>query len=276
MPKNIDLLIEFKLPSNIKEAKASIRPNGDFILLDKNGDKLTPEHMTRTVQYKRPKKPKVQNKISFESQITSIAGLQELTKYESIFITDTNTKMIGGNKISACCFICCKLHEESDKYRVECESRLNVYELHNVVDNPELLAILKIANDVTNSEGFSNNQRFAIVTDTELDSHASFNKKHKLIYSNQYLPIGFELLYASSDTGREFLNRLIRFCEKQSEKYLADFEDNTLPERKYKKLKEDESVQYCYSFKDDLEIVNPVIKSLRIPEGTKVALYGKR
>lgn len=276
MIKPVDLAIQFKLPQGVKIAKASILANGDVLLLDEEGNEVIPELMDRTLQYKRKKGPKVQNRRGFKFQYTSVAGLKELARFDSIFVMDTNTRSIGGDTISATCFICCWLRPEGEKHRVECEGRLNVYEFHNVPGNPELLGVLKVVNDIAASEGYSPTHRIAIVTDTALGKHDAVISRRVPVYGSTLLPEGFEMIYASSDTGREVLNRLIRFCDRQASQYLKLFEEGSLPSQELRTLGEDPLVPYTYLFRDDLEIVNPVISGLKLQAGTKVSLYGTR
>ncbi len=276
MIKPVDLTIQFKLPLGAKVTKASILPNGDIVLLDEKGNEVIPVYMDRTLQYSRKKGPKVQNRRKLQGQYTSVNGLKELACFDSIFVIDTNTKQIGGNVISVACFVCCWIRPHGNDYRVECEPRLNIYEFHNVTGSPELLGMLKVANDVIRSDGCPTERCFAIVTDAHLGAHDAINARHASLYGSHILPAGFQLIYASSDTGREVLNGIIRFCDQQASRYLQLYEDGGLPRRELTQLPEDPTVVYTHVFRNDLEIDNPVISGLRLQEGTKVSLYGIR
>ena len=109
MPKPVTLSIEFKLPEGAQIAKASILPNGDFLFLDAQGNQVVPVYMNRTLQYERVKGPKVQNRATFESDLASVGGLNELTKFDAIFALDTNTRFIEGDRVSATAFLCCSV-----------------------------------------------------------------------------------------------------------------------------------------------------------------------
>jgi hypothetical protein len=276
MTKPVDLTIQFSIPPGQKAAKASIRPNGDLLILDEDGNEIVPESMSRTVQYSRKKGPKIQNQRHFRAQYASIGGLLELSKFDSIFVIDTNTKRIGSDMVSATCFVCCRLVPDGKSYRLECEPTVNIYEFRNVSGSAEMLGILKVSTDVTASEGYSPQRRFAVVTDTELNKHQSINSRDQPVYGAHLLPVGFELIYASSDTGQEVLNRIIRFCDKQATHYLKLFEESALPQRELRQLREDPTVLYSYVFRNDLEIVNPVVNGLKLQDGAKISLYGVR
>ena len=274
MAKPVNLSIQFRLPKGTKRASAKIKPFGEIVFTDEEGKEVVPEYMDRAIHYDRPKGPKVQGRHKLTNDLATIGGLTELVQYDSIFVIDTNTKKIEQGPVSVACFICCRLVPEGEKFRVECEGQLNIYEFHNVGGNPELLSILKVANDVLNSKNYQGEHKFAIVTDTELNSHDSINSRTTPIYGPHCLPGGFTLLYASSDTGQEVLNRLIRFCDREAANYFSHLEKGTVKDSEFRVLSEDSSVKYRYMFRDDLEIVNPVVGGVSIGDGTKISLYG--
>ncbi len=274
MVKPVNLSVEFRPPKDKKIAKMTIEPSGEIAFIGEDGKKVVPEYMDRAIHYDRPKGPKVQNRHKQINHLATIGGLKELTQYDSIFVVDTNT--LKQSQVSVACFICCKLVPEGEKFRVECEGKLNIYEFHNVGGNPELLSILKIAKDVLNSEDYQVGRKFAIVTDTELGSLDSINSRMIPIYGPHCLPNGFTLLYASSDTGQEVLNHLIRFCDRQADKYLRSLEQGTVKETEFRVLSEESSVKHRYLSINDLEIVNPVVSGISIAPGAKFTLYGKK
>lgn len=276
MPKPISLTIQFQLPEGCGNVKATISPSGEIVFTDEHGNIVVPEYMDRAVQYSRSKGPKIQSRQKVVGNLVTVSGLSELTKYDSVFVTDANTRTLGNREVSAACFICFRFHPEGEKVRIESEGKLNIYEFHEVPENPEMLAILKVARDVHRSGGEGIRVGVAFVTDSELGNHDDINLRRRPIYGNHYLPEGFSLHYASSDTGQEGLNRLIRFCDKQASKYLTYLEEGTVKRSPLRTLEEDPRVLYRYMFRDDLEIVNPVVGGIRTQPGTTVSLYGLR
>jgi hypothetical protein len=274
--KAANLLISFAVPKNKKVTGVSITPAGDILLKDGEGAPILPENLLREVSYDRPKGPKVQSRQRLDGNVGCVGGLRELCSYESVFCIDTNNRMIGGIQVSAACFICCQFNLEGEKFRVECEEKVSVYEFHNVPSNPELLAILKVARDVRRSWEFGEGRRFAFVTDSELGAHDEFNARSRPIYGNYCLPDDFNLLYASTDTGQEVLNRILRFCDRRAGKYLDFLEEGTVKVTSLNILEEDERIRYRYMFQEGLEIVNPLVSEMRIQPGAKVALYGHK
>ena len=274
MTKPSRLSIQFKVPKGTKNAKISIDEAGDMTFVDALGNQIIPTFMERTVHYARKKGPKVQSRQMISGRLASVGGLTEFSKYDSVFVTDTNTRTIGGKRISATCVICCRFHPEGAKVRVESQGRLNIYEFHEVPGKPEMLAILKVTRDVSRDIGSLAGLRFAFVTDSELSAHDDITSRRRPIYGKHYLPEEFSLHYASSDTGQEAINRLIRFCDKQAGSYLQVLEKGALLEPPLQTLEEDPRVSFRYVYVEGLEVVNPVVGGISIQPGSTVSLYG--
>jgi len=276
MPKPINLTIRFRLSKDHKVAKASIQPDGEIVFMDDRGSPVIPEYMERAVHYARAKGPKIQSRSKVTGDRVSVGGLKEFTQYDSVFIIDTNARIVNGEKIAAACFVCCCFVPEADQVRIKCEGKLNIYEFHNIPENenPEMLTVLKVARDIARSAGSRSKFRIAFISDSEIGSHDRINSGQKPLYRNFSLPPGFVLHYASTDTGQEAINRLIKFCDKQSSNYLRYLEEGSVKKSELKPLEEEPSVQYRYMFREDLEIVNPIVRGISIQPDTTVSLYG--
>lgn len=279
MPKRSDISIDIRLPKNHKAVKASIKlSTGKLVFLDDQGVEVAPEYMERTIQYNRPKGPKVQSNQKVVGELCTVTGLSELAQYDAIIGIDTNTVKIGGSTVSVACFFKCRLIPDGDIFRVECDEKLNIYEFHNVAGNPELLAILKVARDIIQTSlDYSEKTRIAFVTDTELGLHDGINSQSVPIYGQYYLPKQFRLLYASADTGKEFINGLIRFCDKQARSHIKKLRKGKIPDFKLMSLDDMGGVKYRYMFWDvDVSGVdNWEISGVKFQEGSEITLYKK-
>ena len=134
--------------------------------------------------------------------------------------------------------------------------------------------MLKVAKDVVRSKDYSPRRRFALVTDSDLGAHAEINSFQVPLYGNHLLPQCFQLVYGSSDTGRELLNRLIRFCDQQAARYLQLYEEGSLTPKELLSLAEDPSIKYAYRFLRGLEVLNPIMSGSKLEPGSTVSLYG--
>jgi len=121
---------------------------------------------------------------------------------------------------------------------------------------------------------FSEKNRIAFVTDTELELHNKINDHSMPLFGDFVLPPQFRLLYASADTGKEILNRLIRACDRQASLYIKYLQKGEITNSELKPLDGVEGVKYRYMSRKDFEIVNPVMGGPKIREGSKIYLYG--
>lgn len=274
MTKPTDISIVIRLPHDRGGLKVSITPSGEVVLISKDGAEVIPESMERTVHYPRPKGPKVKARSKALRDHVSFGGLAELTKYSAVYAIDTNTRVIGGTSISAACFLQCRFIREGDSIRVEAEEgRLNVYEFHNAQRNPEMLAILKVARDVSVMAPRRRGWKVAFITDSELGSHDAINARKKPIFGAHYLPRGFGLLYASQ-LGGEIPNYLLRFCDKQSSDYLGFIERGSVKDSPFQPLAEDPGVLYRFLSCPGLTINAPPVPVFSPGPDAKLAIYG--
>lgn len=268
--------IEFRLPEGSRASRASIRPDGSIVITDADGTEIVPEFMNREVFYQRPRKPKVQTRWRLEGGLTSISGIPELAKYESLFAIDTATRSINDERVSVAAFFAIRVLPEGDKFRIAPEPNLNIYEFRRAGGNPEMLAILKVANDVAGTPGLRQACRFAIVTDSELGAHDEINSRTKPIYGHHLLPSQFTLVYASADTGHEFLKKLVLFCDRQADFYFRELARGAIEDKPLQPLTEDPTVEYRFYRRKGLEVENAIVSGPSLAPGSKVTLYGRR
>lgn len=263
MTKKVDLTFTITLPDDHGGGILRTYPNGVFRIINSEGNEVIPTEIERTTHYERPKGKKIQSKAVTSGQHVSLNGLNELCALDHFIVIDTNSIEIGGTKISASFFLVLRLIKEAGGYRlVSVDNRGHVYEFHDVQSNPELLAIYRVANDTLKTIDPSQGRSIGFVTDTELDKHQKFVSGTLPIYGDNKLPAGFNLFYASSDTGQELLNKLIKFCDKEASKYLKIIQDDGIKPDGLMELSEDKAIKFHYKY------ISLEIESSFIPENT--------
>lgn len=270
--KSPSMSIRFGFAPGTKAAKATITDIGELVFTDDEGKPIVPEYVDRAVYYDRASKPKVQSRRRSASTLASVRGLSELTRYNALCVVDTNTRVIGGKKVSAAGVVCCRIISKGGEFRLDCEKRFRVYEFHDVQGNPELLAILKIANDIRASGGTN----VAFINDSALGLHDAINARSVPIYGKYALPDGFHIIYASADTGGEVANGLIRFCDREARKYLQYLERGEIKNVPLVDLDEDCSVKFRLLSRTDIEFSCPPLTGLALQPGSTVTLYGRK
>lgn len=275
MAKRNDLTISVELPDGHNADRLSIAPDGSVKVFDKSGNEIKLEKVARAMHYERPKGPKHQSLSETQGQSVSVGGLDELSRLSSFVAIDTNTEEINGIKVSAASFVVCRLIPEENGYRVESlDDCGHIYEFHNVSGNPEMLAILKVAHDTLNGRGVSRENEIAFICDSDMGNHYPFSRQEKPIYNDQYLPKGFSLMYASTDTGQELANKLLRFCDTHSKSYLASLRsgERDLRTSGLATLQEDASVRFRYFCFPSLTISDSLITGVSLTNETTISV----
>jgi hypothetical protein len=217
MKKPIALTRVIELPRAGIADRLSIDANGKIQIYDHSGNLVVPMSDERSMSYERPKGVKYQSKSVSQQGYASLSGLEELSRLESFFAIDTNTRVVQGVRISVAFFIQCKLVFENSGFRcVVYEKQAHAFEFHDVQGNPELLAILFLSSMNQDRCADGQSARIGIITDSDLKNHAAYASQEIPIYDGHHLPVGFCLFYASSDTGREITNLLLKVCDRHS------------------------------------------------------------
>lgn len=258
-------------------AKALLGPDGSFQFLDANGNLLAPEFMEREAYYEAASGRKVRSRHSVKAGYVSVGGFAELSRFTTLFAIDTNTRVCGRDVVSVAAFIKFHLVPEAGKFRVVSDGKAHFYEFRNIPDpaSAELLAILKIANDVRSSAASTgNDKRFAFITDHGGggNEHAEINAGARRIYRNHRLPRRFELIYAR-DKGHELQNRLVKGCDRLSNEYFRLRDRGELPPKEYLPLPEDRRVSYLYRMRNDVTIENALQGGMEIAPGSVINVY---
>lgn len=200
--KRVDLSIEINLPKDHQADKISYDyDSGALQVLDKSGIPIPDLNIQRAVHYERPKGKKYQSLMQVKGKNITVSGMEEISGLDSFFVIDTNNRLINGVRVSAAFFIRLKLVADNEKFRVvPVDKCAFVYEFHNVPDNsnPEMLAILKVANDVVRSERNLKAASIGFVTDSEMGSHKDISECTVPIYGRAYLPKYFRLMYGTA------------------------------------------------------------------------------
>ena len=273
---NVSVSVEFEKDRHA--AKASVHKNGDITFFDNDGNEIKPKSMKREMSHDRPKGPKIRTRQVLEHGMGAFSGLKQLAEYEVIFAIDTNTAEVDGKGISVAGFIPFSLEPTDDGYVVtNSEEHVQLYEFDRVPEKPELCAILKLTLDLRKHAGIGVKSRVAIITDTELDALDAFNARETSIYEGHFLPEGFTLLYASSDTGWEVPNKFIRICDKAADQTIKERRAGDIPEAPFVSAEAFPNIRIRVGRRNaHLTIENPTVSDIELRPGQRVSLYEKK
>ncbi len=199
-----------------------ISPTGSVELL-KDGVPLVPVDAYHDVNFDREKGPKIINKTPLDPSKLIIKPNIALEIFDRIFAIDTNTKVVNGEIISVTCIVLCKLTRDRNKLLIAEFAPIHCLEFRNIQELAENIVWMKAIKLIITNPSYNMNLKFGIIVDSDLGNIPSYNNRSKPIYSDFYLPQNIELIYASTDVGKEYLaNKLISLCEKDATKLLRD------------------------------------------------------
>lgn len=190
--------------------------SSDRIVPLSNAKPVHPASTTICASYERPKGPKVLNKAgSLHDEITFNPDIA-LSKFDLIFAVDTNTVDVDDQKLSITCVVLCRFERTSHHLEAKF-APINCLEFRNVRGNPEVVAWVKTIQLIRANPNFRDGIRIGLIVDSELGLLDEFNSRQKAILGDFFLPTNFQLLYATSDSGKEYLaNTLLATCDKDA------------------------------------------------------------
>lgn len=147
--------------------------------------------------------------------------------FDLIIAIDTNTKVIGSERISVTGIVHCVLQRisEPDSYHADFPWQGAILFRNCPGDLPSekfgwMTEIQRI-----NGEPLNKLKRFALVTDHDMDNHKSYNAKETSIFKTFYLPGNFTLMYGRGDgSNQRLLNYLVKQCDKEATEVLKMIE----------------------------------------------------
>lgn len=235
--------ITYELPEGHAGLSYRIDEKNGIQIIDSAGQIIPPQTSTRLVTYKGQNRRKTRNLSHTQNSYISIGGLKELSEFDSVFFIDTNTETIKDERISIAFIIRIKfIHTSKEEYEAHAVDRhAFIFDFRNVPshENPEMLAILKLSNDL--QKELNSDSRICIVTDSNLSAHRDISYQKLPIYGHHYLDPRFAIFHAS-DKGGDAVNQLIRICDREAGRVMEKMKMGAFSSKHLLPLKEEEKV----------------------------------
>jgi len=139
-----------------------------------------------------------------------------INNYDVLAGIDTNDYIIGEKKISiAACYYAKSIR--SDTVAFEPTPSLIISDVKNEI-NSEVVAWYLFTKHILPLLNLRKDIVLGLVVDSELGKHPAINRREEPYYRDNYLPQNIGIIYASSDTGTDIPNKLIKFCDAGSRK----------------------------------------------------------
>lgn len=220
-PRMTEMRVAFDGPVTIAE----MSPPGEviqFIGVDRKV--LVPSHIEIGQVYDRNngKRPKVVSRVLADPFTIEPDLNKSLGRFSSILAVDTNTREIRGHRVSVA--VVCHV---TDIVVATGEWSAKVHAQHSLEfryprEPPEHIGWLFAMHMIAASPI---PRPVGLVVDSDLDGLTAMNKRERPFMSNQILPDGITLIYASSDTGKDLIgNKAIGICDADARRILRMIE----------------------------------------------------
>ncbi|MHC1752985.1 hypothetical protein [Humidesulfovibrio sp.] len=223
-PKHQTLIFDFGVPVALDNV--SISPGGQVVLMA-GGKPIRPVRAWVGEHRDREKGEKKILQIPIPTARVKLGEMSALAHFDRIFAIDTSTKMTLDTIVSVA-FACeCRLLSNSYQ-QVFVVGGLCYFHFCNVQEKQENFAWDLLIKSIKNSRGYSDNVKYAIITDSDLGNHNNYNDHVTPYFLDQTLPENVTLLYAF-DKGNNFSNRAIKKCDKEAARQLSRILSGALP-----------------------------------------------
>lgn len=181
-----------------------------------NGTKLEPLKVYVDTGYERKKGHKILNKAQLTSQTLHSNVNRLLEQFDFIYAVDTNCKTINLRTISVTGVVGGVNLKPSISGHTAVRYRLlNCIELLNPGPKFENLAWKIVIEMIKAAPNYTENDKIGLIVDSDLSNIEFYNSYSEPIYGEFRLPHNFQLIYASSDSGKENIaNKMILMADK--------------------------------------------------------------
>ena len=103
-------------------------------------------------------------------------------------------------------------------------------ELMEVRIKPENFGWVLLIEYIQSKSRYQRFEKVGIIVDSDLGNLKSYNSRDKAIFESFYLPEKYQLIYASSDAGKDlFANQMLKYADKVSTQCLKALMEGVIP-----------------------------------------------
>jgi hypothetical protein len=212
--------VDFGVPTTVDMPKIS--PDSKFEF-SQEGKVLKPQHAwTEAIRERENKAEKKMFSIPISNDMLQVGEVSALQRYDRVFGIDTNTKIIGEDKVSMGCIAEGRFNTSYQGETFE-SAILAAIEVHNGPEKAENFSWHLLINAILKSPDYSSGNSYGIVTDSDLGMHVEFNSRSVPVFGDHLLHENFTLIYAH-DKGASLINGLLRLCDNEAGKMLKQLQ----------------------------------------------------
>jgi hypothetical protein len=211
------VMIENDVPTRVTGVEVSA--GGDVKFLSPGGI-IRPKRAWSQTFRQRKKADKVLVQIPTDVEKLKIGDEESLLGFDHALAVDTNNRSTDRGVISVSHVMQLKIDKENKPVTGTLGS-LGCFEFHGVNEHQENLAWLLLMNSIAARPSYSAEERYALITDSDLGNHNAYNAREKAYFGDKKLRENFTLVYASEE-GRGVSNVMIRTADKLSRETLKE------------------------------------------------------
>lgn len=182
------------------------------------------------VTYDRAKGPKVLSRIPQEGEALTFSTDAALKKnYDFLCAVDTNTRVIQDKNVSATAVVIVTPipQDKGTFWKFDVPFCLEFVELKEPRENFGWVAACE---ELWRAGKVTKTTRAGMIVDSDLGNINKFNQRKKPLLASFYLPPNLQLLYASSDAGKEYVvNQTLAVADSISTQTLDAIENGLAP-----------------------------------------------
>jgi len=223
-PRKIEIKFDYGIPTAIDRIRIS---ESGQISLQHDGNPRHPVTASLETTYKRlGKHPKVIHQTLLDPSAPWVNPNRCLKRFDLLLAIDTNTK----GSISLTVLVKCWYQEVEEGLLAEWEP-IHAIEFHNIVGQAENIGWRTAFECITINPQYETLNSIGVIVDADLGRLPSYNSRALPIEQDYYLPPRSELLYATADTGSEYVaNRMLARADQISSSFLQQIVKGSISE----------------------------------------------
>ncbi len=202
-PRSTSVTVDMGKPTALNGLRFD--PITGIVKFLQDGKAVKPASSRIETGYERIKGQKVLNRIPLPNdQLVAVPDIA-LKGFDVLFAIDTNTNRIREKIVSVTCIV--TGHPiKIQNYTAFKISAINAIAFWGIKEKQENIAWLTAIEKILMSPMYKNEIKFGLIVDSDLGNIPKYNERILPIYGIIYLPSNMQFIYASADSGKEFVS----------------------------------------------------------------------
>jgi hypothetical protein len=196
---------------------------GKLVFKDETGKIIEFSTVTVGDAYIRTKKPKVLRQLAADPSDITLNTKELLKQQDVTLVVDTNCHDFGDFRLCVSSSILIMYETKDGRRLANLHRQADFVFCTNCDENPERFAWWDLLSRFTSGPMYDASKNFGLTVDSDLRDLPDINSGRTPVWDQNFLPPGFQILYASADVGAEsYINQAMRQCHKRAEKTLSN------------------------------------------------------